>query len=67
MHTNMEAYQMDKENIIFWQWMVLTNDKMDNHTKEEFLVILGISESFQNGIAAWGKQKLGNSVKLSRA
>ena len=49
MHTNLEAFQMDKENIIFWQWMVLTNDKMDNHTKEEFLVILGISESFQNG------------------
>ena len=29
--------------------MVLTNDEMKNHRKEEFLVILGISESFQNG------------------
>ena len=65
MHTNMEAYKMDKENIIFWQWMVLTNDKMNNHTKEEFLVILGILKIKK--IAAWGKQKLDNSVKLSRA
>ena len=47
--------------------MVLTNDKMKNHRKEEFLVILGISESFQMEIAAWGKQKLDNSVKLSHA